>query len=164
MFMNKKGAALMQVLLVTVVLAGMAAMLLRATLSRTMTARQTRRSVSTQILVDSCMAEVNSLWAAKSSEAFRSDYQGDARGAYMYCDSYDKNNGACKSTSEGAKHRYYDCTTKIDNVTYTVRAWLYDANGSGVSGYPTADFTGKEKDGRLQMVFEVLNSDGNVGL
>ena len=58
---NNKGAALMQVLLVTVVLAGMSAMLLRATLSRTMTVRQTRRNVSTQIMADSCMAEVNSL-------------------------------------------------------------------------------------------------------
>ena len=76
---NNKGAALLQVLLVTVVLAGMSAMLLRATLSRTMTVRQTRRNVSTQIMADSCMAEVNSLWAAKSVATFRSDFEGDAR-------------------------------------------------------------------------------------
>ena len=87
---NNKGAALMQVLLVTVVLAGMAAMLLRATLSRTITARHTRRSVSTQLMVDSCMAEVNSLWASKSPEAFLGDFNGDGRGAFMYCESIAK--------------------------------------------------------------------------
>ena len=46
MLHNKRGAALLQVLLVTVVLAGMATMLLRANLSRTTTSRQTRRAVS----------------------------------------------------------------------------------------------------------------------
>ena len=154
---NNKGAALMQVLLVTVVLAGMAAMLLRATLSRTITARHTRRSVSTQLLVDSCMAEVNSLWASKSPEAFLSDFNGDGRGAFMYCDSYDSNTGKCKSSGNSI-HRYYDCSYSIDNVSYTVRAWLYDASGSG--DYPKEDFTGKTENGKLQMVFEVLNSEG----
>lgn len=155
---NNKGAALMQVLLVTVVLAGMAAMLLRATLSRTITARHTRRSVSTQLLVDSCMAEVNSLWASKSPEAFLGDFSGDGRGAFMYCDDYDETTGICSSTGN-AIHRYYDCSYQIDNVSYTVRAWLYD-NASPDSSYPKEDFTGKEEDGKLQMVFEVLNSEG----
>lgn len=154
---NNKGAALMQVLLVTVVLAGMAAMLLRATLSRTITARHTRRSVSTQLMVDSCMAEVNSLWASKSPEAFLGDFNGDSRGAFMYCEDYD-DEGYCESTGS-AIHRYYDCTYQIDNVSYTVRAWLYD-NASTDSGYPKEDFTGKEQNGMLQMVFEVLNSEG----
>ncbi|WP_428075129.1 hypothetical protein [Candidatus Avelusimicrobium aviculae] len=155
---NNKGAALMQVLLVTVVLAGMAAMLLRATLSRTITARHTRRSVSTQLMVDSCMAEVNSLWASKSPEAFLGDFNGDGRGAFMYCDDYDETTGICSSTGN-AIHRYYDCSYQIDNVSYTVRAWLYD-NASPDSSYPKEDFTGKEEDGKLQMVFEVLNSEG----
>lgn len=154
---NNKGAALMQVLLVTVVLAGMAAMLLRATLSRTITARHTRRSVSTQLMVDSCMAEVNSLWASKSPQAFLGDFNGDSRGAFMYCEDYD-DEGYCESTGS-AIHRYYDCTYQIDNVSYTVRAWLYD-NASTDSGYPKEDFTGKEQNGMLQMVFEVLNSEG----
>ena len=154
---NNKGAALMQVLLVTVVLAGMAAMLLRATLSRTITARHTRRSVSTQLMVDSCMAEVNSLWASKSPQAFLGDFNGDSRGAFMYCEDYD-DEGYCESTGS-AIHRYYDCTYQIDNVSYTVRAWLYD-NASTDSGYPKEDFTGKEQNGMLQMVCEVLNSEG----
>lgn len=148
----------MQVLLVTVVLAGMAAMLLRATLSRTITARHTRRSVSTQLMVDSCMAEVNSLWASKSPETFLTDFQGDTRGAFMYCEQYDED-GHC-SSSDTAIHRYYDCTYQIDNVSYTVRAWLYDNNPDSSSGYPKEDFTGKEENGMLQMVFEVLNSEG----
>lgn len=156
---NSKGAALMQVLLVTVVLAGMAAMLLRASLARTMTARYTRRAVSTQLLVDSCMAEVNSLWASKSPSAFYGDYQGDGRGAFMYCDSYDSTTEQC-SSSGSSIHRYYDCTYQINGQDYTVRAWLYDASPAD-SSYPKEDFDGSKTDdaGNLKMVFEVLDSE-----
>ena len=78
---NKKGAALLQVLLVTVILAGMATMLLRASLSRTTAARKTRRTVSAQMLVNSCMAQINSMWAAKSPEMFARDMNQ----CIMYC-------------------------------------------------------------------------------
>ena len=83
MKLNKKGAALMQVLLITIILAGIATMILRATLSRTSSARRTRRAVSAQVLIQTCMAEVNSLWSKKAPEAFRRDLQGDANGPYM---------------------------------------------------------------------------------
>ncbi len=159
---NNKGAALMQVLLVTVVLAGMSTMLLRATLSRTMTARQTRRNVATQVMADSCMAEVNSLWAAKSETAFRSDFFGDLRGAYMYCDSYNTS-GECSSGDAG-KHRFYDCSASMDGQNLMVRAWLYDTRGEAgeVDGYPVGEMTGRTAgpdNNMLQMVFEVVDSD-----
>ena len=63
----------MQVLLITVILAGITTMLLRASLSRTASARKTRRQVSAQVLIQSCMAQVNDLWTAKTPEAFRRD-------------------------------------------------------------------------------------------
>ncbi len=85
MKMNKKGAALMQVLLITVILAGIATMLLRASLSRVSSSRKTRRSVSAQVLIQACMAEVNTLWSKKTPEAFRRDLQGDSNGPFMYC-------------------------------------------------------------------------------
>lgn len=150
----------MQVLLVTVVLSGMAAMLLRASLSRTMTARVTRRAVSTQILVDSCMAEVNSLWTSKTPSAFYGDFQGDDRGAFMYCEDYDSTTGVCSSTGS-AIHRYYDCKYQIDGTDYIVRAWLYDSS-SPEADYPEKDFDGEKTniDGSsLKMVFEVLDSE-----
>ncbi|MBR5151340.1 MAG: hypothetical protein IKW71_00705, partial [Elusimicrobiaceae bacterium] len=62
MYLNKRGVALLQVLIISAVIAGLAAMILRVTLSRTTAARQTRRTVSAQLLIESCMAEVNSLW------------------------------------------------------------------------------------------------------
>lgn len=83
MFKNKKGAALMQVLLVTIILAGIATLLLRAVLSRTTTAYQTRKAVSGQVLVESCMAEVNSLWSKKTPTAFLNDFNNGV----MYYDS-----------------------------------------------------------------------------
>ena len=78
---NKRGAALMQVLLITVILAGITTMLLRASLSRTASARKTRRQVSAQVLIQSCMAQVNDLWTAKTPEAFRRDMEM----GIMYC-------------------------------------------------------------------------------
>ena len=95
---NKKGAALMQVLLITVVLAGMSIMLLRVVLSRTSSARITRRSVLAEQLIEGCMAEVNSLWAYKTPEAFKRDMEGYAPEykPIMYCKSQ-SNNGSCAS-------------------------------------------------------------------
>lgn len=81
MLMNKKGAALLQVLLMAAILAGIATMLLRASLSRSTSARKTRRTVSAEMLIQSCMAEVNALWSAKTEEQFQRDLEGH----YMYC-------------------------------------------------------------------------------
>lgn len=126
MVKNKKGAALLQVLLVTVVLAGMATMLLRASLSRTTTARQTRRTVSAQLLVNACMAEVNAIWSAKTPAAFANDMSQ----CIMYCTSgtVDSN---CATDS---KVTSYDCQeiTLEGLGTYTVTATMSGTpNSSG---------------------------------
>ena len=113
MFKNKKGAALLQVLLVTVILAGLATMLLRASLSRSTAARQTRRTVSAQLLVNSCMAEVNTLWSIKSPEAFARDMNQ----CLMYC----------KSTDTTAT-----CSIPVNGRNYTVTAEFTESA-------PTAD-------------------------
>ena len=105
MKLSQKGAALMQVLLVTLVLAGMATMLLRASLSRTTSARKTRRTASAQVLIQSCMAEVQALWGAKTPDAFYRDMQGDSSGPFMYCKERNTN-GTCKS---GKIERTYTC-------------------------------------------------------
>ena len=98
---NKKGAALMQVLLITAILAGIATMLLRASLSRTASARKTRRQVSAQVLIQSCMSQVNDLWTAKNPTAF---YR-DMRDGTMYC-----SNPTSASTCPAANRiRTLDC-------------------------------------------------------
>lgn len=139
MLNNKKGAALLQVLLVTVVLAGMATMLLRASLSRTTTARQTRRTVSAQLLVNACMAEVNTLWSNKTSEAFANDMNQ----CIMYCKSGEII-GSCKQPV----YEYTCRNIELEGLTYTVKAKInnektadgqcrldyeIDDNGSGTS-------------------------------
>jgi len=73
MLHNKKGAALLQVLLVTSVLAGLATMILRANLSRTLSARQTNRTTAAHMLINACQAEVNALWTAKKPDIFVRD-------------------------------------------------------------------------------------------
>lgn len=119
-FKNKKGAALLQVLLVTVILAGMATMLLRASLSRTTAARKTRRTVSAQMLVNSCMAQVNNMWAAKSPEMFARDMSQ----CIMYCK--DASTDTCPSAQV---EKTYKCNISLNGQTYAVTA-AFDSSGT----------------------------------
>lgn len=122
MLNNKKGAALLQVLLVTVVLAGMATMLLRASLSRTTTARQTRRTVSAQLLVNSCMAEVNTIWSSKTANAFASDL----KQCIMYCKTGSVS-GECPPASRVTSHTCQKIT--LEGIgEYTVTAVMSAAD------------------------------------
>lgn len=115
---NKRGGALMQVLLVTAILAGIATFILRASLSRTSNARRARRTISAQMLIDSCMAEVNTLWAAKDPEVFFRDMTD----CVMYCKGSNKQ-AACTG---GNRVTQYDCeisdAESLSSQTYAVRA------------------------------------------
>lgn len=116
-FSNKKGAALMQVLLVTVILAGMATMLLRAMLSRSTASRRTVRTVSAQTLINSCMTEVNMFWSLKKPEVFRRDLSA----GIMYCDK----TGTAASCSPANKRYTYLCKeTEFDGVKFQVLAYF----------------------------------------
>ncbi len=114
MMRNKKGAALLQVLLITVILAGMATMLLRASLSRSTAARKTRRTVSAQMLVNSCMAEVNTLWSLKSPEVFARDMSQ----CIMYCSS----SSLTTTCSAANSVRSHTCKITINGEEYEVTA------------------------------------------
>ncbi len=122
MKLNKKGAALMQVLLITIVLAGIATMLLRASLSRTTSARKTRRTVSGQVLMQSCMAEVNTLWTNKKPEVFQGDWAGDAQGPIMYCNGARNASGECPAASRVRTHTCTLTNPYQSGATYTVTA------------------------------------------
>ncbi len=121
---NKKGAALLQVLLITVILAGMATMLLRASLSRTTAARKTRRTVSAQMLINSCMAEVNTMWSVKSAETFARDLDQ----CIMYCNSSDISSD-CSSANSVRSHTCH----------ITVNGTEYDITAEFNTTYPDAD-------------------------
>lgn len=73
MLSSKKGAAILQVLLAAAILAGISVLLLRSSLSRTSSSRQARREIAAQLEIESCMAEVNRLWAIKTPESFARD-------------------------------------------------------------------------------------------
>ena len=134
---NKKGAALMQVLLIALVLAGIATMMLRVTLSRTSSARQTRRISFATMLIESCMAEVNELWSSKTPIAFRRDMAGYTTGGnghvknqpYMYCAALQQNGKDCVS---GQEQDVYTCTYSPDGVhDYVVTAQFKNVGTSG---------------------------------
>jgi len=125
--MNKKGAALMQVLLIAVILAGITAMLLRASLSNTVSARKSRRHVSAQTIIESCMAEVNMLWSLKKDDAFKRDLSG----TYMYCDS-PTGSGTCNSSKRKLFHTCYVPVTLAGSNDYIfhVKATISQTNAS----------------------------------
>ena len=150
MLYNKKGAALLQVLLLSAVLAGMATMLLRASLSRTNTSRQMRRAVSARLLISRCQAEVNVIWSAKTREAF----DDDLKNCRMKCKQRNPN-GTCKPGSSYSIKKH-TCTYVVDRngnqqadagETYTIEATFTGSspqNGHCALTYTmTDDDTGK---------------------
>lgn len=146
MIHNHKGAALLQILLVTVVLAGLSTMLLRASLSRSTNARQTRRAVSAQLLISSCQAEVQSIWAAKKSEIF----DRDLRKCVMWCKSTSAS-AACTPDNSNAS-RSYTCTkiTAADGNEYTVTATM---DATSYNGQCMLTYVLTDKNGTTEVVF-----------
>ena len=116
MRLNKRGVALLQVLIISAVLAGLSTMILRATLSRTVTSRQTRKTVSAQMLIESCMVEVNAWWASKTPQVYAEDLS-----ACNIC--HVANTGNC-----GANKKQWTCTIGNAGQSYSVRA---DMSSSG---------------------------------
>ena len=113
MLRNKKGVALAQVLLITVVLAGMAAMLLRVSMSRANIASQMNRRIMYQSLINACQAEVNALWAVKTPESFARDLS------------------TCTMRRHGnvasADRKFYYChPVTFEGVNYRVKAYFPD--------------------------------------
>lgn len=68
MHLNKRGVALLQVLIIAAVLAGLATMILRVVMSRTLETRRTRQTVTTQMAIEACMKEVTEYWDKKFAE------------------------------------------------------------------------------------------------
>ncbi len=112
----------MQVLLITVILAGITTMLLRANLSRTSSARKTRRQVSSHVLIQSCMAKVNDLWTAKTPEAFTRDMNI----GIMYC------KGTGTSTDCPTADQVKELVCSFENFEVTARFTGNTANASGL--------------------------------
>ena len=130
MLSNKRGVAFLQVLIVTAILAGMATMILRATLSRTLTSRQTRHNIASQMVIESCMAEVNNLWASKKPETYQEDL------------------AVCRMCSgcPGDNNREYHCTVKVPqpggaNKSYSVVAKFITATPNATTGFCDLDYT-----------------------
>lgn len=153
--LNKKGAALMQVLLVTVVLAGMATMLLRSMLSRSTASRRTVRTVSAQTLINTCMTEVNMFWSLKKPEVF----QRDLRDGVMYC----ANTGNTAACSASNKRYTYLCQERtFDGAAFQVIAY-FPTKDCPASGEPDCAKYAKLPSGDLntfensnQIVYEVV--------
>ena len=141
MLRNKKGAALLQVLLVAAVLAGLATMLLRVSVARTNAARHTYRTVSAQLLISRCQAEVNALWSGKTEVAFARDLAG----CKMYCKTYSHN--VCSEWEDTYTCSY---TQRVDgqDIAYT---------GTATIGFPN---NGSQNDnGQCELTYEVTEDN-----
>ncbi len=126
MLKDKKGAALLQVILVTAILVGMATLLLRASLSRTSSARLTRRAVVSQLLIESCQARLNGWLSLKN----QNEFQADLSECLLDC-SAARTNGQCPNA-----HRIntYNCFgndgVQIEGNTYFVTATMGRLNNN----------------------------------
>ena len=133
---NKRGAALLQVLLVAAVLAGMATMLLRVSFSRASMSRRTRRAIVSQMLVSDCQAQVNALWASKNQDNF----QRDLAKCGMKCTQM--SGGVCTNFE-----RTYTCPIirQVDGqtVSYTVKA-TFTTTEPNEEGYCPIEYTIEE--------------------
>ena len=85
MHLNKRGVALLQVLIIAAVLAGLSAMILRVVLSRTLVARQNRRTVSAQMLIERCMAKINDDWERQPLEEYANALEGAIHNGELIC-------------------------------------------------------------------------------
>ncbi len=113
---NNRGAALLQVLILSAILAGMATMILRVTLSRSVASKQVRHQITAQKMIESCMAQVNMFWASKTPEAYARDL-----GQCQMCDPTKDgvaNGGSCPQhelesnflgRTDVYKNHIYDC-------------------------------------------------------
>lgn len=126
----------MQVLLVTIILAGIATLLLRAILSRTTTAFQTRKMVSGQVLVESCMAEVNSLWSKKTPTAFLNDF----------------NNGVMYYDAGGTAQYTYTCVIPEGDGSTGV-------NHTVIAKFDKANNVKFDNNAKRQIVYEIQDSN-----
>ena len=73
MHLNKRGVALLQVLIIAAVLAGIATMILRAVVSRTSVVHQNQKIVTARMLIEGCMKDVAELWVAKTPQEYADD-------------------------------------------------------------------------------------------
>lgn len=139
MWKNKKGAALMQVLLAAIILAGIAAMLLRFSLSRSTSARKTRRAVLAETLIQSCMGEVNALWNTKLEQDLQV-FQKDIDQHCFYCAVPRNPSKVCPAGQTNGKDncvREHKC--KFYQNTYQVTATM---DGEGKITYEVTEGSG----------------------
>ena len=152
MLTNKKGAALLQVLLVTAILAGMAAMLLRASLSRSTSVRNTRQNVSKELLIEACQAEINIMWSYKKPEVF----QRDLAGCWMNCSFPIGEEDTDDKTWDGTDYTTSKCHTTPTNATRTYTCSARD-NGVPVTATflePSSD-ENKGPDGQCKLTYSI---------
>ena len=136
MRLNKKGVALLQVLIVVAVLASMVAMILRVVLSRSATARQTTQTVTAQMLIENCQGEVAYLWAIKKPEV----YARDLSRCVMYCDK----ETVAECAAEPGTYRRHACQQQA----------VYPVNMNTWSEFRViAQFAGEPDGGRCQLTY-----------
>ena len=145
MKLNKRGAALLQVLMITAVLAGMSAMILRVSLARTLSAKQAQHQIAVQKIIESCMSEVNRVWAAKTPEAYARDLK-----ACQMCDPIADSEAGCETTSKNVD----SSTSYNSNLVYSCSV-PKEPGLNGAKVYVHAVMQGS--DGNCQITYVVPN-------
>ncbi|MBQ3667521.1 MAG: hypothetical protein II913_05655 [Elusimicrobiaceae bacterium] len=123
---NKKGVALLQVLIIAAVLAGLSTMILRAIMPRTRSARMLRRTVEAQMLIEACRKEIAEIWAAKDPQRFADDL---------------------------ANCRFFNKEDPEDQPPGTSAAHVVNENGEVVGADPSVNINNEERDYHCSMAY-----------
>lgn len=130
--LNKRGVALLQVLIVSAILAGLATMILRVVMSRATAAHKVRQTVLSQMMIESCMNEVNNLWMNDP----------DVVGQPMPAEKYAAFLGACRFPTAGAAanpangRAQYDCNNVHNALAIRATIAEVDAANPNPDGIP----------------------------
>ena len=123
---NKKGVALLQVLIIAAVLAGLSTMILRAIMPRTRSARMLRRTVEAQMLIEACRKEIAEIWARKTPQQFADDL---------------------------ANCRFYNAEEGSTNPPPGTSANEVNENGEVVGADPSVNINNEERDYHCSMAY-----------
>lgn len=123
---NKKGVALLQVLIIAAVLAGLSTMILRAIMPRTRSARMLRRTVEAQMLIEACRKEIAEIWARKTPQQFADDLE------------------MC---------RFYNAEEGSTNPPPGTSAHVVNENGEVVDADPSVNINKEERDYHCSMAY-----------
>ena len=127
MYKNNRGAALLQVLMLSALLAGLSVMVLRAALSRQVMVRKTRHTIGLHMAVSACIAEINNMWAVMTPEQYETSLNMGAADWHDRCQMPQKAVGTdCAGHAVSTADNAWYCRVRpYGSTEYCIKAQMF---------------------------------------